>query len=133
VPSSHQTTISFIAAGEHLSIITGEQAGYKRAWLNRHTTQRTTTNLVVGPVAGTRKSKALMGNLLFPNEQAAFAEDEWQTFIDFSFDQPFFIKEQEDKPESTYINFDPKHSINAHALTRVLDVIGLKFTAYNGL
>ena len=78
VPSSHQTTVSFIAAGKHITIATGEQSGYKRAWLNRHTTQRTTTNLVVGPVAGTRKSVALMGTLSFPNELSSFAEGAWQ-------------------------------------------------------
>ena len=133
VPNSYQTTVSFIAAGQHLTIETGEQAGYKRAWLNRHTTQRTTTNLVVGPVAGTRKAVSLPGSLSFPNEAAAFAEGAWQTFIDFSFDQPFFIKEQQDKPESTYICSNPKHGINAHAQTRQLDVLTLKFTAYNGL
>ena len=133
VPNSHQTTVSFIAAGKHLTIPTGEQSGYKRAWLNRHTTQKTTTNLVVGPVAGTRKSVALMGALSFPNQTAVFAEGVWQDFIDFSFDQPFFIKEQSDKPESTYICFDPKHGINAHPETRALDAVSLKFTAYNGL
>ncbi|MBL4941129.1 MAG: hypothetical protein JKY81_05630 [Colwellia sp.] len=133
LPNSHQTTVTFIAAGQHLTIKTGEQTGYKRAWLNRHTTQRTTTNLVVGPVAGTRKAKSLPMTLSFPNELATFAEDEWQTFIDFSFDQPFFIKEQSDKPESTYICSNPKHGINAHAQTRQLDAITVKFTAYNGL
>ena len=133
VPVTYQLTLSFIAAGKHLTISKGEQAGYKRAWLNRHTTQKTTTNLVVGPVAGTRKSMALKGTLTFPNELASFAESEWQDFIDFSFDQPFFIKEQIEKPESSYICFDPKHDVKSHSQTRVLDVISLKFTAYNGL
>ena len=133
VPNTHQTTVSFIAAGRHIVVPAGEQAGYKRAWLNRHTTQKTTTNLQVGPVAGTRKSVALMGNLLLRNQTAEFAEGVWQDFIDFSFDQPFFIKEQSDKPESSYICFDPKHGIGAHGETRKLDVITLKFTAYNGL
>lgn len=133
VPVSYQMTLSFIAAGRHLTIATGEQAGYKRAWLNRHTTQKTTTNLQVGPVSGTRKSKALKGSLSFPNQLAVFAEGTWQDFIDFSFDQPWFIKEQIDKPESSYLCFDPAHDIKAHPQTPVLDVIMLKFTAYNGL
>ena len=133
VPVTYQMTLSFIAAGQHLTILKGEQAGYKRAWLNRHTTQKTTTNLQVGPVAGTRKSKALKGTLNFPNELSSFTEDEWQDFIDFSFEQPFFIKEQTDKPESSYICSDPAHDIKAHGQTLALDVIMLKFTAYNGL
>lgn len=132
-PVTYQMTLSFIAAGQHLTILTGEQSGYKRAWLNRHTTQKTTTNLQVGPVAGTRKSKALQGNLTLPNELAVFAESDWQDFIDFSFEQPFFIKEQIEKPESSYICFNPMHDTKSHSQTRALDVISLKFTAYNGL
>ncbi len=133
VPVTYQATVSFIAAGQHLTIATGEQSGYKRLWQNRHTTQRTTTNLQVGPISGTRKAKALKGSLSLPNELATFSEGLWQTFIDFSFEQPFFIKEQQDKPQSTYICYDPKHGVSAHPQTRQLNAITLKFTAYNGL
>lgn len=132
-PASFQMTVSFIAAGRHLTILTGEQAGYKRAWLNRNTTQRTTTNLQVAPISSIKKSKSLPGNLSFPNELATFTEGAWQDFIDFSFEQPFFVKEQSNKPESSYICSDPVHGINAHGQTRELDVISVKFTAYNGL
>lgn len=133
VPVTYQMTLSYIAAGRHLTIATGEQAGAKRAWLMRHTTQKTNTNNTVGPVSSTRKSKSIPLTLSFPNELATFAEGSWQDFIDFSFDQPWFIKEQIDNPESSYLGFDPKHDIKAHPQTRTLDVIMLKFTAYNGL
>jgi hypothetical protein len=132
-PLTYQTTLSFMAAGQHLTISSGEQAGYKRPWLNRSTTQKTTTNLTVAPIAGTVKSKPLKGSLSFPNEAALFTEGDWQNFIDFSFEQPFFIKEQVSKPESSYLCFDPSHDIKAHSQTRELDAIMLKFTAYNGL
>ena len=132
-PLTYQTTLSFIAAGQHLSISSGEQAGYKRAWLNRSTTQKTTTNLTVAPIASTVKSKSLKGSLSFPNEAALFTEGDWQDFIDFSFEQPFFIKEQTSKPESSYLCFDPNHDIKAHSQTRDLNGIMFKFTAYNGL
>jgi hypothetical protein len=133
VPVTYQMTLSFIAAGQYLTISTGEQAGYKRAWLNRSTTQKTTTNLTVAPIASTVKSNSLKGSLSFPNEVALFTEGDWQDFIDFSFEQPFFIKEQASKPESSYLCFDPSHDIKAHPQTRELDAIMLKFTAYNGL
>ena len=133
VPVTYQMTVSYICAGQHLTILTGEQAGYKRAWLNRHTISKTTTNLQVAPVSTLQKTKALKGSLSFPNELATFAENDWQDFIDFSFEQPFFIKEQQNKPESSYICYDPMHDIVSHGQTRTLDVIKLKFTAYNGL
>ena len=132
-PSTYQTTVSYIAAGKHLDIQTGEQAGYNRAWLNRHDTIKTTTNLIVAPVSSIRKAMPLKGALSFPNQSAEFTEDEWQMFIDFSFDQPFFVKEQEDKPQSSYICFDPKHSVKAHQSTRLLNVTKVKFITYTGL
>ena len=133
VPVTYQMTLSYICAGQFLTAINGEQAGYKRAWLNRHTTSKTTTNLQVAPVSTLNKSKALKGTLSFPNESALFTQGDWQDFIDFSFEQPFFIKEQVNKPESSYICYDPVHDIVSHPQTRKLDVIKLKFTAYNGL
>ena len=132
-PLTYQMTLSFIAAGQHLTISSGEQAGYKRGWLSRPTTQKTTTNLSAAPVSGLLKSKAPQKTLKFPNEAALFTEDQWQDFIDFSFLQPFFIKEQESKPQSSYLCFKPVHDIPAHPQTRELNGIMLKFTAYNGL
>lgn len=133
VPGNFQTTVSFIAAGQHLEIETGEQSGYKRNWLNRHQVQRTTTNLQVGPVSSLTQKKSLKGTLTLPNELAIFSTDEWQDFIDFGFEQPFFIKEVESKPESSYICFDPMFDTNSHSQTLKLDVLKLKFTVYNGL
>ena len=95
--------------------------------------QRTTTNLQVGPVSSLTQKKVLKGTLSLPNEVIAFAEGDWQDFIDFAFEQPFFIKEDENKPQSSYICFDPSFDTNAHSQTRSLDVLKLKFTAFNGL
>lgn len=133
VPNNHQTTVSYIAAGKHLDIPTGEQAGYKRLWLLRHTTQKTTTNLQSAPVSSTKKRKSLTGNLSLPHQLKGFTEGDWQDFIDFAFEQPFFIKEQVDKPESSYICFDAAHDINAHAQTRKLNGVKIRFNAYNGI
>ena len=133
VPNNFQMTVSYIAAGQHITILTGEQSGYNRNWLNRHVTQRTTTNLQVAPVSSLTQKKTLKGTLTLPNEVASFAEGAWQTFIDFAFDQPFFIKEVESKPESTYICFDPKFNAKAHSQTRSLDVLKLNFMVFNGL
>lgn len=132
-PNTYQMTVSFIAAGEYITITTGEQSGYSRNWLNRHISQRTTTNLQVGPVSTLTQNKSLKGTLTLPNEVISFAEGAWQTFIDFAFEQPFFIKEVKSKPESTYICFNPIFDTNAHSQTRALDVLKLKFTLFNGL
>ena len=133
VPNNYQMTVSFIAAGEYLTIAKGQQAGYARNWLARHTTQRTVSTLEVGPISSTQRSKALSGMLSLPNELAIFTEGVWQTFVDFSYDQPFFIKEFKSKPESTYLCYDPSHGFKSHPQTQTLDVITLKFTAFNGL
>ena len=133
VPQSFRMTVSYIAAGEHITILTGEQSGYARNWLNRGITQRTATTLSVGPISSTQKVKPLNGSLSLPNETAAFTEGAWQTFIDFSYEQPFFIKEVKDKPESSYICYNPESKIKAHSQNITLNSISLKFTAYNGL
>ena len=133
VPKNHQTTVSFIAAGKHFNIARGEQAGYKRLWLMRQQQQRTTTNMQAAPVSSLQKPKALKGSLTLPNEIAEFTETDWQDFIDFTFEQPFFIKEQEDEPQSSYVCFDAKHDIAAHPQTRKLNAVKLTFNAYNGL
>ena len=132
-PLAAQSIVSFIAAGQHMTIESGEQAGYSRLWLNRHTKQRTTTNNNTAPTSVLTIGTSLSGNLSLPNELATKIEGEWQEFVDFSFAEPFFIKEVADKPESTYICFNPKHGIKAHPLTRVLDSVTLSFEAYNGL
>jgi len=133
VPNNHQTTVSFVAAGKHLDIESGEQSGYKRLWLMRHLEQRTTTNMQAAPVSSLKKPKALKGDLLLPNEIAEFTETGWQDFEDFTLEQPFFIKEQEDEPQSAYVCFDAKHSILTHPQTRKLNAVKLTFNAYNGL
>ena len=128
-----QVTVSFIAAGEHIRIVEGEQAGYSRNWLLRSNTEKVTTNLLTAPVSVTQKSKALKGTLSVPNLTATFAETLWQNFIDFSYQEPFFIKEVSSKPESSYICFNPKHSVKAHPQTRLLDSVTVSFNAFNGL
>ena len=133
VPNNYQMTVSFIAAGEIITLLKGEQAGYVRGWLNRGTIQRTASTLEGAPISSTQRSKPLPASLSMPNELAIFTQGTWQKFIDFSFEQPFFIKESKSKPESTYICYDPKHGIKSHPKTRVLDVITLKFTLFNGL
>jgi hypothetical protein len=132
-PNNQATTVSFIAAGTYLVVPRGEQAGYSRQWLERHVTSQTSTNLLVGPTGVTQKRKALTGSLVIPNQTIDFIETQWQSFIDFSYDQPFFIKEDDSKPESTYICYNPKHKITAHPLTRSLANASMQFNSYNGL
>ncbi len=132
-PSTAAMTVSFIAAGDYISIAGGEQAGYKRNWLNRMSVQRTSSNLQSAPVAITRRSKPLKGNLTLPNELASFTVDAWQDLLDFTEVQPFFIREQDDKPESSYICYNAISSIASHGQTRTLNAVSLKFDLFNGV
>ena len=75
----------------------------------------------------------MKGSLKLPNELATFAEGSWQDFIDFSYDEPFFLKEVESKPESTYICYDPKFDDATHSSTTTLNALTLSFTLFNGL
>ena len=132
-PNNQPTTVSFIAAGTYLVIPRGEQSGYSRQWLERQTTSQTSTNLLSAPTAVTQKRMALKGNLSIPNQTRDFIETQWQTFIDFSFEQPFFIKEVDGEAQTSYICYNPKHKITAHPLNRGLVNASVQFNSYNGL
>jgi hypothetical protein len=132
-PNNQPTTVSYIAAGTYLVVPRGEQAGYSRQWLKRHLVAQTSTNLLSAPTGVTQKRVALSGNLSIPNQTIDFIETNWQTFIDFSFTQPFFLKEDDAKEESTYICYNPKHDVKAHADTRGLVNASMQFNSYNGL
>lgn len=133
VPNTYQTTVSYIAAGERLLFTTGEQAGYKRNWLLRPYVQSVSTNLQTAPIAITQNNQALKGSISFPNSDITTSRGAWQTFEDFSYNEPFFINEVTSLPESSYIAFNPTHTVSAHPQTRALDAIKLSFTCFNGL
>jgi hypothetical protein len=133
VPNNQKTTVSYIAAGTYLVIPKGEQAGYSRQWLKRHLVAETSTNLLSAPTGTTQKRVALSGNLSIPNQTLDFIETSWQTFVDFTFTQPFFIKEYDAEPKSTYICYNPRHEATAHPLTRGLVNVSMQFNSYNGL
>ena len=76
----------------------------------------------------------------------AFSEVQWQTFLDFSEDNYFFIREQDpiegdeynpfdDKRASTsYLCFEVTNSkTTAHPQTRGLNNISFSFKVFNGL
>ena len=132
-PNNQATTVSYIAAGTYLAVPRGEQAGYSRQWLKRHLVSQTSTNLLSAPTGNTQKRVALMGNLSIPNQTIDFIETNWQSFIDFSFTQPFFIKEDDAKQESTYICYNPKHEVTAHSLAPGLVDVSMQFNSFNGL
>ena len=132
VPES-RVTLSYIAAGQLIDVEEGEQSGYKCNWLTRSIVQQTTSNRQAAPVGSIQISKPLSGTLRLPNLDAQLSQNEYQDFIDYTYEQPFFIKEIEDKPESTYICFDPTHGVASHRSTRELNVATIKFKAFTGL
>jgi len=130
---SHPVTLSQVAIGRLIDVEEGEQAGYKRNWLKRSIKQRTTSNRTSAPVSAIQKTEPLSATLNIPNIDAHLSQNDYQRFIDYTFEQPFFIKEVEDLPESSYICYDPEHDIVAHRATPLLNRATIKFKAYNGL
>ncbi len=133
VPNTYKTTVSYIAAGMHIFIPGGEQAGYKRAWLKRHLKQRTQLGDMSSPISTVKARKPIKLSLSLPNNLVNFSRLTWQDFLDFAESNPFFINEDGSLPEASYICFDYADDILAHNSTRALDVIRIKFAAYNGL
>ena len=68
-----------------------------------------------------------------------FSETEWQTFLDFSENNYFFIVEQDLQGEitqnsSAYMGFEVTNSrTTAHAQTRGLNNISFSFKVFTGL
>ena len=54
-------------------------------------------------------------------------------FSYYALGKPFFIRERDDDPASTYLCFDPQMDVKAHAQTLELNVVSLKFRVFNGL
>ena len=52
-------TVSYIAAGQYMSVAKGEQAGYSRLWLNRSLTQSTASNFQSSPTAQATKKQSI--------------------------------------------------------------------------
>ena len=132
-PNNQATTVSFIAAGTYLVVPRGEQAGYSRLWLDRQLKSSTSTNLLSAPTGVIQRRVALKGSLSIPNQTIDFIETNWQTFKDFSFEQAFFIREDDAKPQSSYICYNPKHKTAAHPATPLMVNASMQFSAYNGL
>jgi hypothetical protein len=135
-PVTYRMTLTYVAAGESITIPNdGEQSGYARNWLNRQIMQRVTGNTVSAPIALTKRRKALKGSLNIPNATTSFSRGDWQDFLNFADSLPFFIRENDMLPESSYICFNPKldRTARAHGSTRALDALSISFDAYNGL
>jgi hypothetical protein len=135
VSSSFPVSVSFIAAGQYLTVPNeGEQGGYTRGWLARTLKQRVSSNLNYAPTALTKRRSGLKASLSIPNASTVFSRGEWQDFIDFAESNLFFIRESDSLPESSYICMNPTlNTAKAHGQTRALDALSLKFDAYNGL
>jgi len=128
-------TITYIAAGDYFDVPNGgEQSGYKRNWLNRPLVQRSTYGLNSAPIAVIRDRKPPKGTLSIPNSLTAFSQGTWQTFVGHIQLHPFFIKENDELPESTVLAFEPKFKApTAHASTRELNKLSINYSVYIGL
>jgi hypothetical protein len=130
----------FIAAGTYLQLPSGgENAGYNRQFLNRNTITKSTLSDLAAPTSVLIKKTAATGTLTLPNMTKEFSETEWQTFLDFSEDNYFFIVEQDLQGEitqnsSAYMGFQVTNSrTTAHPQTRTLNNISFSFKVFTGL
>lgn len=133
--SNGGVTVSYIAAGAVMDVPNnGETAGYSRNHLTRGIKTRVTSNQKSQPVAIVKQAVQLSGTLNIPNATKVFSKNEWQNFLDFTTEQPFFILEDELDFSSSYTCFEPKYSApSAHSDTRSLNNISIGFKVYNGL
>ena len=130
----------FIAAGTYLQLpLGGENAGYNRQFLNRNTNTKSSLSNLAAPTSVLTKKVAPTATLSLPNMTKSFSEAEWQTFLDFSASNYFFIVEQDltgdiTQNSSAYLCFDTSDSkTTAHSQTRALNDISIKFRVFNGL
>lgn len=135
-------SISFVAAGDAITIPnSGEHAGYNRQFLNRNRITKSSLNNLAAPTSYLTKKSSAKGTLRLPNMTKEFSETEWQTFLDFSDENYFFIREQDPIPvngetqnDSAYLCFEPRGvKTMANAQTRSLNDLSISFKVFNGL
>ena len=135
--------LTYAAAGVALTVPnSGEQSGYNRQFLTRNIKQRNTVNNLGAPTAAIQKRVALKGTLNIPNVLKSFSENEWQTFLNFAYNDHFFIKEQEDvvvnefagSNPSAYLCYEATNSkATAHSQTRALNNLSISYKVFTGL
>lgn len=133
-------SVRFIAAGEYLQLpLGGENAGYNRQFLNRNKETKSSLNELSAPTSVLTRTTSPSGVLTLPNMTKDFTESEWQTFLDFSEGNYFFIVEQDidgdvTQNQSAYLCFEvTTNKVTAHAQTRSLNNLSIKFRVFNGL
>lgn len=137
---SEPPKVHYVAAGTALTVPNnGEQAGYNRQYLDRNRVNKSSLNNKAAPTSYLTKKVEGSGTLRIPNASRSFSESEWQTFLDFSDKNYFFIREQDPTTESTsnssaYLCYEPRNiRTTAHSQTRLLNDISISFKVFNGL
>tara|TARA_R110000744_G_scaffold121562_1_gene226290 strand:- start:5888 stop:6658 length:771 start_codon:yes stop_codon:yes gene_type:complete len=135
--------VRFIAAGSYVELpLGGENAGYNRQWLNRNTKTKSTLSNLAAPTAVLIKNTSPTQTLTLPNMTKDFSEVTWQTFLDFTVSNFFFISEEDFNPSigaatrnsSVYLCFDVTSSkASAHQSTRLMNNLAIKYRVFNGL
>ena len=118
----------------------GEVAGYKKQWLSRPTVSKSTMNKMSAPTATLKKKIPLKGSLNLPSMLFAWANDEWQEWLDFAEVNYFFIRESDfvdgntKTADQSYLCYDLKNvKGTTHAATRSLVNLSASFQVFNGL
>lgn len=133
VDISEAFTLSYIAMAKVNNNAISENAGYARNHYTSHKKTTTTTNLQSAPVSTLTQNKQLKGSLSLPNADASTTDELQRIFYDpIFYGQPFFIREDDSNPVSSYCCFDPVLDVRAHSQTVALNNVKLGFKVFNG-
>ena len=133
--ASRFPVINYISAGEAIEVPNfGYVGGYTRNSLTQAIKSRTISNQNAAPVANLIQRVPLTGTISLPNMTADFVKGDWFDFQLFATQEPFFIVDNKDNPEESVCGFEPRFSApKAHAQTRSLENVSIRFKVHNGL
>jgi len=127
--------VTHVAAGATFDVPnSGEQAGYKRVWLTPSKKQQVIVNGAAAPISILNRSISTQAVLSIPNMPTTIARNEFRDLGDYMITTAFFILEDEETPDSSYMCFNTKlNPPKAHSKTRNLQSVSFSYSAYTGV
>jgi len=125
--------ISYLAAGRCWMVPNGgEESGYSRPWSAPAFKQRTQNNLGM-PTATVIESTGIKGSVKFNNITNIDIEEAWVPIQGYSVINGVFIVEEETRGDRAYYCYNCQPSpVKAHAQTRSLQNVSMKFDCWTG-
>ena len=125
--------IAYLAAGKCWRVPNGgEVAGYKRPWSTPAFKQRTQNNLGM-PTSTVIESTGISTSVKFPNISNIDIEEVWTPLQGYAVINGVFIVEEETRGDRSYYCYNCQPApITAHAQTRSLQNVSMKFDCWTG-